>query len=638
MKRCKPVVFILLLFLTTEIACQTDITDTVFHIRDVNIVALRLDHFTSGNKIRRIDSSIIDNFSSTTLADLLTRYSQVTVNSYGPGGLSNVSFRGAGTSHTAVLWNGFNIQSPTDGGVNMALIPVFFLDDVKLQYGGSGALFGSGAIGGIIHLNNKADFNKGLSVNINSNYSSFGSHQESAAIRISNNKWVSSVKGFYHKARNDFPFKNTAQFGSPQVYQTNSCQEQYGLFQENYIKLNNKQQISTYFWYQNNYRQIPPSMTQMKNTSWQKDEFFRGVLEWKKTDNKLSLFGRSAYFYNEIYYHDPLAGITSLIKSISVITETEGVFKPGKVHEISIGANNSYDTGITANYNENKYRNRFALFSTYKIKNISNSWKALVSIREEMIDKKIIPFTWSAGSQGKILKNTTLNVNISRNYRVPTFNDLYWEAGGNEDLRPESGYSEEIGINFNKLIKKIKTDYRFAIFNSIIRDWIIWLPSGSIWSPDNVHKVWSRGIENDMSVSYDINKFNISLSGLYSYILSTNREADQTDDGMINKQLIYVPVHKGNTSLFFEYSNNYLCYDHSFTGKRYTTADNTGSIDPYHLGNLTIGKKIQVKETNLCVRFSVNNIWNEVYQVMTWYAMPLRNYQVGLSMKFTKPL
>ena len=37
------------------------------------------------------------------------------------------------------------------------------------------------------------------------------------------------------------------------------------------------------------------------------------------------------------------------------------------------------------------------------------------------------------------------------------------------------------------------------------------------------------------------------------------------------------------------------------------------------------------------VYFQVNNIYNENYQILLYRAMPLRNFQVGFSIKFNKP-
>jgi iron complex outermembrane receptor protein len=31
------------------------------------------------------------------------------------------------------------------------------------------------------------------------------------------------------------------------------------------------------------------------------------------------------------------------------------------------------------------------------------------------------------------------------NFRIPSFNDLYWQQGGNPDLRPENAYQYELG-------------------------------------------------------------------------------------------------------------------------------------------------------------------------------------------------
>ena len=103
-------------------------------IKEVVVTSNRLQQFTSGNKIQTIDSTALKNNATNSLAELISSQTQIQINSYGPGALASPSFRGSGSSHTAVLWNGFNMQDILAGGVDFSQIPDFFLDDVKIQF------------------------------------------------------------------------------------------------------------------------------------------------------------------------------------------------------------------------------------------------------------------------------------------------------------------------------------------------------------------------------------------------------------------------------------------------------------------------------------------------------------------------
>ncbi|MBU0765411.1 MAG: TonB-dependent receptor [Bacteroidetes bacterium] len=608
--------------------------DTVILLREVEVNAPREDHFAIGNKILKVDSSVIREFSTATLADLLACRSHISVRSYGSGGLSSTSIRGAGSYHTAVLWNGFNLQCPTDGGLNMTLIPVSFIDNISLQYGGSGALFGSGAVGGVIHLNNSPGFGKGFNTTVEGSYGSYDSHREAVNISIGRAKWSNSVKYYHYAADNDFPFINSAQFGKPQDTLTNAFHEQQGLMFENYVRTGTLHQLSTRFWYQKNLKYIPPSMVQDRNEAYQEDEFYRGMTEWNRKGHILKLYARSAWFDYRISYHDPILQINSDIRAITLINEAETEYKTGKTHDLNFGINNTTDKGITDNYTIAQYRTRTAVFGSFKIHNPKNTWNSVLSIREEWNGKEPVKPTPSIGFTGKIVKPVTLNGNVSRNYRVPTFNDLYWKVCGNPDLKPEYGWSEELGLAVNEHPGAFSITGHTTAFNSTITDWIIWLPAGQIWTPQNIKKVWSRGIENDLNIKYRNKSLMICLSGNYSYTKSTDRETDEGADATTGMQLIYVPVHKGNCNITAEYKGIYLSYTHNFTGSRFTTADNTRLLEPYDTGQLSIFKSIKINEISVRIQFDINNTWNEIYQVMAWYAMPQRNYRLSIQFSF----
>src|ERR1019366_3835781 len=365
-------------------------TDSVKQLSVIEVSSSRLTKFSSGNKTETLDSTLLNRYSTSNLADLLANESQVFIKSYGLGSLATTSFRGAGANHTAVLWNGFNLQSPMNGLLDMSLVPINFLSDVKLQYGGAGALWGSGAVGGTIHLNNTATFNKGFSVMANTSLGSFSDKQEQVSVEISKKRIISSVKLFNHDAKNNFPFINTAQYAKPEQKQRNAELKQYGLLQENYFKINARQKINTRFWYQHSDRNIPPSMTQNINVSNQKDESFRATSEYERKGDKLQFLLRSAYFDENLFYTDSLINLKSKSRTKVFITEAENRFSITKFDLINIGINNTYSTAITKDYTNAPKQNKTALFASYKIHSTKNNWNSVISARQEFINSKAV--------------------------------------------------------------------------------------------------------------------------------------------------------------------------------------------------------------------------------------------------------
>lgn len=639
MDYCKKIFFTLLI-LSVSLFCraQKSLTDSTHHLKEVVVTANRLQHFTSGNKIENIDSATLQNHSANTLADILASESQVFIRSYGITGLATPSFRGSGASHTAVLWNGFNLSSPMSGQLDFALVPVNFLSNVKLQFGGSGALWGSGAVGGTIHLSNIPEFDKGIVISTGLNYGSFEDKQQNFEWTISKKKFVSSTKLFNHDAKNDFPFINLAQFGRPEQKLANAELRQYGLLQENYFKLSEKQKISLRLWYQSNDRNIPPSMTIGKSQSNQKDEFYRSTLEWQLTKEKISVFVRSAYFDESLNYVDPSINLVSNSHSKSFINEAESKIRVASNQSFNVGLNNTYNEAITKNYLKNPLQNRTALFASYRINNKKDTWRGTTSVRQEFISNGDNPFTASAGIEGWLFKKIRLRSNVSKNYRLPTFNDLYWTPGGNPNLLPENGWSQEAGVAFIHCVNKISLEAEVTGFSNKVDNWIMWIPDNfGQWSPKNVLSVWSRGLEYDLKTHYNIGKVKLHLAVRYQFILSTNEKTNPGSEASLQKQLIYVPAEKAQGSIGGSYKGFRLSFSYNYVGYRYTTSDNIQYLKPYHLCNVDLGKEFILTNVKIRAFMQVNNVWNESYQIIAYYPMPGRYYQMGITINYNQP-
>jgi len=614
--------------------------DTVLQLRTVDVIAPRVANFSTGTKIQKIDSATLSRYSSGNLSTVLENESPLFIKSYGLGSLAVSSFRGGSASHTATLWNGFNLNSPMYGQLDFALVPTGFITNVNIQFGGTSALWGSGAVGGTIHLNSDATFNKGITVLAGSNFGSFESYGQNLQVEISKQKWISSIKLLNNSANNDFYFYNTQLAGSPKVKQSNAELKQYGLLFENYFKINDGQKINIRFWYQNTDRNIPPTMLQTVNRSNQKDESCRLTSEWQRVGEKVNYYVRAAYFDEYLIYSDFAYDYRSLNRSQTIITETESKIKLNKNNLLNIGVNNTFAKAMASDgYLFEPQQNRFAVFSSYRFTSNNNKFLSTLSARQELIKTALVPFTYSLGSEYTFFKWLSAKGNVSKVYRVPTLNDLYWNPGGNANLMPESGYCEEAGVlmKWGGADSKINFSVEPTVFNRNMNNWILWLPGPAYWSPQNIMEVWSRGMETRSELGFRIYKVKIKINVSTNYVVSTNEKAKTDNDASVNKQLIYVPMYSGHAKISVEYKRFLLSCNQNYTGYRYTSTDNSEYLKPYSLTNVYASYKISFANYYVNLFVQVNNLLNTQYQVLLNRAMPLRNYQAGISIQFNKP-
>ena len=119
-------IILLILFALSVMASAQN--DTIM-LESVEINAAHVFNKVSKETMeRKIDTAVIKRLQTRSLSQLLIQHSPVFIKTYGPGGTASASFRGTTSSHTLVLWNGFQLNSPTLGEVDFSMIPVFFTD------------------------------------------------------------------------------------------------------------------------------------------------------------------------------------------------------------------------------------------------------------------------------------------------------------------------------------------------------------------------------------------------------------------------------------------------------------------------------------------------------------------------------
>lgn len=628
---------VLFLFAGATLHAQEPV-DTTHRMKEVVITANRLDNFAAGTKVQQIDSATMGKYPMANLGDVLTNESSVFIKSYGAGSLATTSFRGGSASHTAVLWNGFNLNNPMNGQLDLSLLPGDFAGSITLQYGGTSALWGSGAVGGAILLNSSARFDQGLNVSLGSSVGSFGDYRQKVFVQLSQRRWISSLKVLHTTAKNDFVFYKPQINGASLERQPHAELKQSGVLSENYFYINDFQKLTLCFWYQTADRNIPPTLLQDAGIANQKDESYRLTSEWRRTTNKNMLAARVGYFDERLTYSDVYYATPALSRSHTLISEVEWKVNVGNYFMLNTGMNATWEKAQSDGYPDALARTRLAGFASFQYRSQNEKLAVVLSGREELVNGKPVPFTFSLGSNLALFKWLSLYANGARVYRIPTFNDLYWNPGGNPSLLPESGYSAEAGASTKlQLHRDVVLASSVTVFTRFIDNWILWLPGPGYWSPQNIMKVWSRGMETNTELNVTCGKVKINLGVATNYVLSTNEETRMVNDASVGRQLIYVPMYSGHAKAGIAYRNFSCSWLQNYTGYRYTSTDNYEYLEPFTLANVYASYQF-IRSRFQCTVFArCNNVFNVSYQVLLNRAMPLRNYQAGVAFQFQRP-
>lgn len=626
------------IFLMAELFCsvnsmaQTKDTSSV-SLLEVSVMATQNKQFVAGKKTQYFDSLTKQNFNSSNLGEMLSVNSPVFIKNYGPGNISTSSLRGGNANQTAVLWNGFNIQNNMLGQVDFSQIPNFIFDDIGIEYGGSAALWGSGAMGGSIQLNNKPKFNKGLSTSLNMGVGSYDTRKLNSSIHYSGKKFSTTTKAYLNASENNFEYLDTVV--KRQIHSNYSIK---GFLQELSFLIAKQQKISLRGWYNISNRNYPPTPGNKKSSQSQLDENLKLNGDWIYEEKKISPSIRLAYFDDRLNYTDStLKDPVSESRVRTLISEADANYRVSPYHKIYFGLNYTSYKGESENYIKDvKPFSKEALLLGYNFNYFEQKFQFDLNLRKEFSNAFAIPLTGNSGISFQLIKQLKLKINGARVFRLPTLNDLYWVTG-NPDLKPEEGYTYEGGFELKLPYRNFLVESEMTYFNKTINNWIQWIPGPAGPTPVNLLKVYSRGTETSSSILYAFKQFRCKLGFNSAYTLSTSQTSKLANDASVNKQLIYTPRYNYGGNFSLSYARFNISYYHNYIGYRFTASDNSSWLKPYHYANLKIGYAYGFSSVTVLVAFHVNNLYNTSYMVYAQRPMPLRNYEVSMTLNYNKP-
>lgn len=612
---------------------QKSITDSVYAIKGIDVYGTRLETFAVGATVQKFDTTQLLLRKAESISQLLSS-SGANVKATGVSGLSTLSLRGGGSTHTTVIWNGLNIQSTMSGTTDFSNFPVSMFNSVRLQYGGSGTLFGSGAVAGVMHLSSGNILQQPNNVSVATSVGSANTKSGINSVKQGSGNVAVSIKAYLYTSDNDYKFINTAKIGSPKDTISNAEATQKGVTGDLAVEINKNIAWYVAGWYQHSDKNLQTSISNTSpNQSFQKDDQLYTSSNLRFANDKVSLNLKNGYIYNKIDYNNPLVDIDKrgVNHLNTIVNEVESKLRVNRNNELLAGINFTKELAYSNKYiGSRAHRNRLSAFGAFKSSLISNRLTTVVSLRDELVDNDIIPLVASLGADVQISKQIVLKGNISKNYRLPSLNDLYWGvtpfAQGNPELEPESGWTGEVSLNHRYSNKSSKLESSVTFFRTYINNWIIWqLNSLNRWQPQNFNTGKTFGAEINSAFAKKVGIVSTEIIGFYTYTHARVRSKNSGE-----KVMPYSPEHKFNGSMSFTVKNFLLRYSHTFNYVRYVDLAGT-KLPYYNLGDLSAGYRFKMGRSKSEIVFNINNIWNTNYQVTQSYAMPLRYYTIALN-------
>jgi vitamin B12 transporter len=585
--------------------------DSIIRLNEVIVSDLQLKNFSNAQTPFVLSDSILRK-NQGSLTSLLVTNSTIYFKENGAGMVSSASFRGTTAQQTAVIWNGININSQLNGQTDFNTINPTDFTNISVRPGGGSVIYGSGAIGGSIHLNSELKFNTTTSNLFQLNYGSFDTYGGNYQLEIGKEKWAVQASITVNSSENDYEYLGYNKKNENGEFANQSYNFSVG------HKINASNFIKFYSYLFNGERHFSGTIT-VKSDDKYVDFNTRNMLEWILFKNNFTSKVKAAYLTEEYnYYENRNSTFFTFGKVKSVFFRHDFLYSLSE--NIKINSLLDFTQSFVEGSDLLADRRTIGTASLLWKHQLSTKWNYELGIRQEVTDSYESPLLFSAGTSLQVADFYTLKGNLSKNFRIPTFNDLYWQGSGNSDLKPEHSVQGEISNEITiKNSKLVVTGFLIKL-----EDMIRWIPSSSgLWQPENTHNVTNYGLETRLETKKAFNQQVLSLTASYAYTVSENNQT--------NKQLTYVPFHKANANLAYHLKSFTAYYQWVYTGEVFTSSDNFYKLDDYTLSNIGFDYNFGKKKTYL-LGFQVLNLSNENYQNVLSRPMPGRNFKLYLTL------
>lgn len=639
MKKLTAVAFFYCLSSTTS--AQESSRDSVktYQAAEVVVTATRTKIALSDSPfpVELIERLQIQAMNGSTVADVLRNSNGVFLRDYGSNGaLKTISMRGASSAQVLVLLNGVRFNSMQNGLVDLSLLPLNDVERIEIVRGGSSALYGADAVGGVVNIMTRpsgSDFR----VRAEGSTGSFGFRRylvegEGEVAGLGLIAGLSDERG-----KDDFPYVRG------QLARIENRQNADFLKRQSYIHgdigAGHQTEVKFSAQYVRAERGAPGSISFLSAAARQNDDDvnFVGTVR-SSLDGGSEIVVRSGFHYNFETYDDPDPSfpIRSVYKNIFASLNPQfQVFLSSNYRMVFGGEfgqgvldGNDFDGRIKrvqrSVYWSNEVQwsydrttiDRISVYGTIRYDHVSD------------VDRAVTP---KVGLNVRLFKDGDVRFRTSfgRNFRAPSFNDMYYRGFSNPNLRPERSTTFDAG-----LMARAFYDGEHAIevtyFNLDTEDRILFDPVSFL--PVNIGRAAAIGFELKYNGNFLDDRVSLGLNYSSTSARKKNRFSDA--DPTFDRQLIYVPKDVLNTLVSFRLNQVALNVSYNLVGERFIVEDNSAALPAYGLMNVNVRVNADQLGASLFLKLELNNVFDKDYEVFKDYPMPQRSYRATVGLQY----
>lgn len=441
-----------------------------------------------------------------TTSELINLSPGVTVRDFGGfGQLKTVSIRGSSNDQVVIMLDGIRINNSLGGGVNLSTIPAGYIDRIEVVRGGSSAIAGTDAIGGLINIITKEAGDAFTSV-----YATYGSFN-TFIINASNAGRIGSLDyllSFNHaQSDGDFEFRSINDLTVTRI--NNEFRSESLLAKLDYKMDDWKLEFLNEFYYDD--KGVPGLGEFQSDSANQEDIRNFTTLRLSKNEFINSKTDLEFIIYNNFDYlnfQDPTPTVGLPVDTKSKLNSF-GIkptvsFYPKEYYSLYSFAEYRNENLKNSEFN-NPSRNTLSYFLGNELFLYNEKLLFDLLARADFIftegtaDSFDFAFSPKLGMKYNVYSNFFLKSNISRSFRVPNFSELFLPEqgfiGGNPDLDNETSYDFDIGVAYVTPRLGFEINYFLRDVDDLIL--FVFISAQRI-EPRNVGKSFENGIETTL--------------------------------------------------------------------------------------------------------------------------------------------
>ena len=553
------------------------------------------------------------------VADLLEARAPLHVRRYGASGLATATIRGASASQALLLLDGQPVTDPQLGQVDLSLLPTALLDGVEVMSGPASGLYGSAAVGGVVHLRTSDLAAPRATLDVGP----WGERRLSARASggTARTRALVAVEGA--QAEDDYSFADRTRIGSPRVARAGWDSRQtslYAALAHDGGRTGGRLSV----WAADAERGLGGDGA-VGERQWNTLARVAGTAYRTTRRARLALAGslqRSRLRYANPYPStradaiDDAGRTTAATLDLRVGRSVAGwdataqlVGGAGRGEHPSLG--DALDRFVGAALSAQGRAGRLGLFP---------SLRADLYVPEGA--GRQLALSPQVGANLELASAVRLKASAARAFRMPTLNDRFWQPGGNPDLRPERAWSADAGLAW----AGAATGAEVSAFATAAADQIVWAPTAAgVWSPANVDRTRTVGLEASAHAARPLAHASVELGAL----ATVQRARDAGTDAPLR----YVPAWTAKSWGGLAVGAVRADLGVRAVGRRYTTASASQPLPAYLVVDAQLTARRVVAGVGLALSLAAENLTDARYEIVQSYPMPPRHARVRLTVQ-----